>query len=95
MYDMRIKVEIIVDLFELFARTVHIVFLVTFYVYYYHFTSNSPWTSSSSSVRSITEPFGRGAGAAALEGVDPVAWLSEEREKKCWKEINTSLLFGR
>lgn len=34
------------------------------------------WTSSSSSVRSMTEPLGRAAGAAALDGVDPVAWLS-------------------
>lgn len=33
-------------------------------------------TSSSSSVRSMTEPLGRAAGAAALDGVDPVAWLS-------------------
>lgn len=33
-------------------------------------------TSSSSSVRSMTEPLGRAAGAAALDGVVPVAWLS-------------------
>lgn len=33
-------------------------------------------TSSSSSVRSITEPLGRAAGAAALDEVDPEAWLS-------------------
>lgn len=32
-------------------------------------------TSSSSSVRSMTEPLGR-AVPAALAGVDPVAWLS-------------------
>lgn len=33
-------------------------------------------TSSSSSVRSMTEPFGRAVGAAALEDALPVAWLS-------------------
>lgn len=33
-------------------------------------------TSSSSSVRSMTEPFGRAGGAATLDGVLPVAWLS-------------------
>lgn len=33
-------------------------------------------TSSSSSVRSMTEPLGRAVGAATLDGVDPVAWLS-------------------
>lgn len=33
-------------------------------------------TSSSSSVRSMTEPLGRAVGAAALDGMDPVAWLS-------------------
>lgn len=44
--------------------------------------STLPCTSSSSSVRSMTEPLGRAPGAAALVGVDPVAWLSEERENK-------------
>lgn len=34
------------------------------------------WTSSSSSVRSITEPLGRAAGAAALDAAVPVTWLS-------------------
>lgn len=39
-----------------------------------------PWTSSSSSsVRSMTEPFGRPAGVVALEGVDPAAWLSKQK----------------
>lgn len=33
-------------------------------------------TSSSSSVRSMTEPLGRAPGAAALEAGDPEAWLS-------------------
>lgn len=33
-------------------------------------------TSSSSSVRSMTEPFGRVVGVATLDGVLPVAWLS-------------------
>lgn len=41
-----------------------------------------PCTSSSSSVRSMTEPLGRAAGAADLDGLDPVAWLSEKRERK-------------
>ncbi len=30
----------------------------------------------------MTEPLGRGAAVAALEGVDPVAWLSYRRDKK-------------
>lgn len=34
------------------------------------------WTSSSSSVRSITEPLGRAAGAAALDVAVTVTWLS-------------------
>lgn len=34
------------------------------------------WTSSSSSVRSMTEPLGRAGGAAALDGVGAEAWLS-------------------
>lgn len=29
----------------------------------------------------MTEPFGRAAGVAALEGVDPAAWLSKKRER--------------
>lgn len=30
----------------------------------------------------MTEPFGRAAGVAALVGVDPAAWLSEEQKQK-------------
>lgn len=45
-------------------------------------TSTIPCTSSSSSVRSMTEPLGRAAGTAALDGVDPAAWLSEKKTGK-------------
>lgn len=31
-------------------------------------------------MRSMTEPLGRAVGAAALDGVDPAAWLSEKRD---------------
>lgn len=41
-----------------------------------------PCTSSSSSVRSMTEPLGRTPGVAVLAGVDPVAWLSEADHKQ-------------
>lgn len=37
----------------------------------------------------MTEPLGRAAGAAALEGVDPAAWLSEKRETNLLKEKST------
>lgn len=30
----------------------------------------------------MTEPLGRATGAAALGRVDPVAWLSEKRQKE-------------
>lgn len=35
----------------------------------------------------MTEPLGRAAGAAALDGVDPVAWLSERETKMCIRSI--------
>lgn len=43
---------------------------------------NLPWTSSSSSVRSMTEPLGLVAAGLPLEGVDPAAWLSNNRDAK-------------
>ena len=54
-----------------------------------------PWTSSSSSsVRSMTEPFGRVAGVAALMGVGPAAWLSIKKIIKKMREyLELSLVY--
>lgn len=52
-----------------------------------------PWTSSSSSVRSMTEPLGLPAGAATLEEVDPPAWLSNEKDaKNSVRKVHTVIL---
>lgn len=37
----------------------------------------------------MTEPLGRAVGAAALDGMDPVAWLSEKRDKSIEQEIHS------
>lgn len=38
----------------------------------------------------MTEPLGHTAGAAALEEVDPAAWLSEKEKQKCLKDNSTN-----
>lgn len=37
----------------------------------------------------MTEPLGLAAGAVALDGVDPAAWLSEKRETEMLIEKST------
>lgn len=52
-----------------------------------HGCLNLPWTSWSSSVRSMTEPLGLVAAGLPLEGVDPAAWLSNKRGAKKKKTL--------